>query len=653
MNFKPLKNLRYIIIGCIIFTLVNVLFSFRSFGSIDEFLDKTIPRTVKVYTVYHKDDLNNFVILQKSEISSNQFRSKKYQYLDLKTPVQPEDFPNYEIKYIDEFDYSNMTARKIEKFIDDTKFGDLFIVDYESRFSNQFVRFFQNLFDIIEDCKPSIPGINNNDHYRICKEEDKVPNRDGRVMVYGGHLRENYLEEEIRTKEFLATYLRLDDNEIKSLTESHKKFLFKMPNSIPQELIDYSKFNDFMKGDGIVYLGGDDYNQLALLSIKMLRSVGSKLPIELIIPRESDYDIDLCNSILPSLNGKCKVMEHFLPKSIIDKVKGYQLKNLALMISSFEKVLYLDADNIPAANPDTLFNNEPFLNNHLVVWPDLWRRSTSPLFYQIANIETDASVRLRSSYFNGDKRGENSKISFHDAKGTIPEASSETGQLLINKSVHFKTLILSMYYNYYGPQYFYALLSQGAAGEGDKETFIAAAHKLRLPYYQVKEFNREFGPEKSKNKHELFGMGQYDPLIDFVQDSDHEKCLTSNFVPDYAINSGDKDHSNYNFHYFKSSRLMFLHANWPKYKLHEMFIANSFGRGPKHGDKRRRLYDLNIMQETDGFDLELSIMQSLQWLFCELMINIKKVPELESDDRKRICNEINEQIIFLASNTGN
>ena len=38
------------------------------------------------------------------------------------------------------------------------------------------------------------------------------------------------------------------------------------------------------------------------------------------------------------------------------------------------------------------------------------------------------------------------------------------------------------------------LFSQGAAGEGDKETFIAAAHKLDLPYYQVGEFNREFGP---------------------------------------------------------------------------------------------------------------------------------------------------------------
>ncbi|KAK7679537.1 Golgi alpha-1,2- mannosyltransferase [Cerrena zonata] len=59
-----------------------------------------------------------------------------------------------------------------------------------------------------------------------------------------------------------------------------------------------------------------------------------------------------------------------------------------------------------------------------------------------------------------------------------------------------------MYYNYYGPDYYYPLLSQGAAGEGDKETFIAAAHKLKLPYYQVKEFNREFGPFRGDTANE-------------------------------------------------------------------------------------------------------------------------------------------------------
>ena len=75
--------------------------------------------------------------------------------------------------------------------------------------------------------------------------------------------------------------------------------------------------------------------------------------------------------------------------------------------------------------------------------------------------------------------------SYHDCKGSIPEASSETGQLLINKN-SFQTLILAMYYNYYGPDYYYPF---SVKGEGDKETFIAAAHKLDLPYYQVGEFN--------------------------------------------------------------------------------------------------------------------------------------------------------------------
>ncbi|EGV66211.1 hypothetical protein CANTEDRAFT_101926 [Yamadazyma tenuis ATCC 10573] len=528
------------------------------------------------------------------------------------------------------------------------KDGSLIKLEYDDEFKSAFQRFFEDLFEMLDQCKPGIPSINNDDHYRIARDTDKYPNRDGRIPLYGGHLRENYLEEVVRTEQVLANYLRLDDNEINGLKGSHASFMKKMVKEFPPDLFKFGKYNEFMKGDGIVYLGGDDYNQLALLSIKMLRSTGSQLPVELIVPHESDYDVDLCNNILPALNGKCKVMSHYLPKELISNIQGYQYKNVALLISSFENVLYLDADNLPIQNPDSLFANEPFTNHHLVIWPDLWRRSTSPSFYTIADIQVNPKIRERSSYFNGDKRGENDPISFHDAMGAIPEASSETGQLLINKRVHFSTLVLSMYYNYYGPDYFYPLLSQGAAGEGDKETFIAAAHKLDLPYYQVKEFNREFGPLKN-GKHEFFGMGQYDPLVDYIQDTNKDIALTTEFVPDYALNSDDKEHSNYDYHYFKSSSLMFLHANWPKYKLHEMFNHNSYGRGPTFDGKRRRLYEWNIIDETYGFDVELSIMSSLQWLYCEMNINLKKVPEVGSEDRTKICLEINSHISFMIS----
>lgn len=42
-----------------------------------------------------------------------------------------------------------------------------------------------------------------------------------------------------------------------------------------------------------------------------------------------------------------------------------------------------------------------------------------------------------------------------------------------------------MYYNLHGPGMYYKLLSQGAPGEGDKDTFLAAASVFDGSFYQV------------------------------------------------------------------------------------------------------------------------------------------------------------------------
>ncbi|OBA20782.1 nucleotide-diphospho-sugar transferase [Metschnikowia bicuspidata var. bicuspidata NRRL YB-4993] len=502
----------------------------------------------------------------------------------------------------------------------------------------------------IDEHKPSVNGINNDEHYRQSKDENRYVNRDGRIPVYGGHLREQYLNEPVRSFEYLKSFLRLSEDETSSLKNSHEKYMLAMKTSIPEQILKKGLQFGFMKGDGIVYLGGAKYDQLVLTSVSVLRSLGSKIPVEVIVPKRSDYNIDLCNIILPQLNGKCRVMEDFVPASVMLRIGGFQLKNVALLVSSFKNVLYLDADNVPVKNPDVLFVNEPFKSLRMVMWPDLWRRSTSPLFYEIAGIEVDKTHHARNSYFKGDGRGESSDpalISFHDLKGALPEASSETGQMMIDKEKHFPTLVLSMYYNFYGPDYFYPLFSQGAAGEGDKETFIAAAHKLGLPYYQVGEFNREFGPMGKNQKREYFGMGQYDPIIDHFQSTMPDR--SSRAQTEYALDQEDDTKSNYDFHMYKSHSLMFLHANWPKFYLDELFEKNGFGRGPKDGqNKRRRLYSEHMIKETGGFDAELHIMRHIKQWACDARIELANVPGVGSDRRKKICEEVAGQIKFLA-----
>ncbi|KAI5952015.1 hypothetical protein KGF54_005090 [Candida jiufengensis] len=666
---------------------------------------------------YHHDDDSNFVIIEKNHInefninSELNFNNHYYNFLNSDLNFKK----NYDLHLIEGYNYQNYLNNL--KLNINLHLNNSLILQYENElnFNQAFKDFFLNLIEIIENCKPMMSSINNKEHYSnekiieknfqiLMKINDEEMNkinkedfihRDGKLPFYLGHLRENYINEPIRNKDYLSSFLQLNSFEMDSLKKSHEKFINLMLKEWPKDLIKLNKFNNFLKGDGIVYLGGDKYDQLVLLSIKLLRSNGSKLPVEVIIPKREDYNVQFCDQLLPSLNGKCKVMSDYLPKKYFESITnkddrsgGYQLKNIAIFISSFENILYIDADNLPLKNPDILFANQPFINNHLVLWPDLWRRSTSPKFYEIANIKVDPHQKIRNSYIKGDKKGENQNKefnSFHDCKGTLPETSSETGQLMINKKIHFKTLVLSLYYNYYGPDFYYPLLSQGAAGEGDKETIIVAAHKLNLPYYQVQEFNREFGPILDKtNKHEFFGMGQYDPIIDYIQYTsskaveDEEKELeklnsnnndktknkkktikkkkTNKDLINYkstppttfAKNFEDKSISNYNYHLFQSSSLFFLHANWPKYYIEQLFTWDERGPIDKKGH-RRRLYGNDLKLEVNNkIDFELEIINHLYDIWCKPpWIDLKHVPESGSAKRDEVCKKIELQQGFL------
>lgn len=107
-------------------------------------------------------------------------------------------------------------------------------------------------------------------------------------------------------------------------------------------------------------------------------------------------------------------------------------------------------------------------------------------------------------------------LTYHDRRGTLPDWTTESGEMLINKKIHFNTLLLALYYNFDGPYGYYPLLSQGGAGEGDKETFVAAANFYKLKYYQVNKMpERAFGWYNEERNYEHSSIVQYNPLVDY------------------------------------------------------------------------------------------------------------------------------------------
>jgi alpha 1,2-mannosyltransferase len=91
----------------------------------------------------------------------------------------------------------------------------------------------------------------------------------------------------------------------------------------------------------------------------MLRRTKSKLPAEVFLPNENDYDYYTCEVIYKELNARCRALSRFTLG--YQSITRYQFKVFAILLSSFEDVIFLDADNIPVMDPSELFYQKPYI----------------------------------------------------------------------------------------------------------------------------------------------------------------------------------------------------------------------------------------------------------------------------------------------------
>lgn len=298
---------------------------------------------------------------------------------------------------------------------------------------------------------------------------------------------------------------------ILGFTDDHEKALFHAHHAMRIAAKNLAPKLPFAANTtGIVTTANVAYMPILIVSLRMLRKTGNDMPVEVFIDDWTTYDPVICDALFPSLNARCVVLSNvYNTAQSAAKPDHFQYKIFAILFSSFQHVLFLDSDSIAAHDPSVLFTAPPYTTHGLVTWPDFWELSISTHFYHIAAIpEEPIEKRL----------------------------SSESGQLLINKDIHRESLLMMVYYNYYGPDYYYVLLSQGSHGAGDKETFAQAALAVNLPYYQVKTPIRGLG--RAVNQVFYFvGMAQADPIHDF----NYQTPMPSHIHPDATWNDDDID----------------------------------------------------------------------------------------------------------------
>ncbi|KAL4918041.1 mannosyltransferase putative-domain-containing protein [Aspergillus aurantiobrunneus] len=324
---------------------------------------------------------------------------------------------------------------------------------------------------------------------------------------------------------------------------------------------------------GIISTAGGSYLPVLVISLRMLRRTGSELPVEVFLANDDEYEPFICDVVLPSLNARCVVLSHILdatPK-VID-IQKYQFKLFAMLFSSFDEILFLDADSFPLLQPESLFTNEPFRSRNMVTWPDFWASTVSSYYYEIASQPAPTP-------------------------GIRPRQSSESGEILLSKKSHTKTLLLSTYYNLWGPSYYYALLSQGATGEGDKETFVAAAIAVNEPYYQVTEDIVAIGHKIGRGSLAGSAMVQFDPAEDYALHSSAEATGTPSETP----------------------RPFFIHANFPKFDPATIFEPHEVNPAfTDDGSYTRAWTTPKDVIESFSSDIEKHYWREILWTACEL-----------------------------------
>lgn len=214
------------------------------------------------------------------------------------------------------------------------------------------------------------------------------------------------------------------------------------------------------KGRGIVLAGGGKYFASAYVTLRMIRHLGCKLPVEVWFLGRKNEMQDWQAKLLSDLYAVCVDADEVASTRPVRILNGWELKTFAVVHSRFEEILYLDADSYPCRNPEFLFDDVYFQKHGAMFFPDAPWMKLVPETWKIMGI------RYRD------------------------ERTIESGQFLINKCLSWRPLALthwmnqrSDYYYHIGPR------TSGQYGEhygrgvhGDKDTFHFAWRYLNRDY---------------------------------------------------------------------------------------------------------------------------------------------------------------------------
>jgi len=167
--------------------------------------------------------------------------------------------------------------------------------------------------------------------------------------------------------------LELPQKDVDDLRDAHARFVAQIPQLAAQL--------PYVKGTrGIVTTATGEFLPILVVSLRMLRRTGSRLPIQVFVESKQVYEKDICEEVLPAMNATCFVLDNILdaiPQHVKIPAPRHQLRAFAMLFSSFDEMLLLDADSVTAEQPEKWLSAEPFISTGFVSWPDYVRFTAS------------------------------------------------------------------------------------------------------------------------------------------------------------------------------------------------------------------------------------------------------------------------------------
>lgn len=436
-----------------------------------------------------------------------------------------------------------------------------------------------------------------------------------------------------------------------------------------KEMEDAGKMFD-ASGNGAVMIGGavHDDTWLALISTRLFRKAGGVLPIEVMLPTKEDYykDKEICDKYLPQLNARCVVIEEVLNLQLSSDLTEREFvhkyiwnnfnqvkRELSILLSSFENVLYLTPQNVMLKPmEDDVFEKKLFKDYGLFIWNDYGLRKTLTSFYEITDIKIGNfkgkgyglpfTPNLLKESAELSAEDIKTKVIFHDLANTLPGKQNDASEILINKSKHLTTLLLSLYYNLNGEKAFYILLTGNPNDiHANKETLSAAAHVLDNSYYSI---NTDVDTNGYWYDNEFHGVSmlQYDPIIDHYS---YEA-----YMEKFAKRKNKLTWKNYQKWLQSSSERrspLFLNINNPALKPIELLQEKIVSK--ENGDRVRLISDTKYF----GGEFETSIWRVMNDYICYLNLDCAYVQKhfgKKSKARKEFCDtEMKEHLMWIAN----